>query len=153
MGDPNAARPYIKESQRPDSIDLGDRLFSLAMADDLGFIAPRPMNDPSTYLPEYRGLATCGVAFDAILRESFEEAWELTRSANYTNQLHHDFGLVLGYHARKRMDRTVSYKHEQPLARIAKRGFPNLLSTVQAVEKGEFDSAIQSERRMLQLVA
>ena len=153
MGETKAAKPYIQESQRPDSFDLGDGLFSLAMANELSYVDQLQLRDLSTYLPEERGLAACGIAFEAILNGSFAEAWEVTRNASYINRLHHDFGIVLGYHARKQMDQTFNFKSEQPLARIAKRGYRDLRLTVLAINEGNFDIAVKSERCMLQLVA
>lgn len=153
MGRREEAADYIRESQRPDSIGLSDELFSLAFGNELDSVAQAAIKNASEYLPEDRGLAVCGSAFEAILRGSFEEAWAMISQVSHSNRLHRDFGLVLSYHARKQLDKSLSYKREQPLARIAKRGYPELRTTVQAVEQQDFELAIQSERRMLQLVA
>lgn len=153
MGQPADAKRFIERSQRPGHENLGDELFALATGKMLDFVKPAKPKELETYLPEDRGLATCGRAFDAILRDSFEEAWDLTSQVSHHNRLHEDFGRVLGYHARKKMNSSLSYKREQPLARIAKRGYQELRLSVRAIEDQDFDSAIEHERRMLQLVA
>ena len=153
MGKPNDAKPYIKRSQRSECDDVSEELFALAMGTSLDYVKPIVGKALSAYLPEERGLVVCGRAFDAILRGSFNEAWDLTSSVTHHNHLHRDFGLVLGFHARKQMDSSLCYKAEQPLARIAKRGHRQLKSTVAAINREDFVDAIENEKQMLQLVA
>ncbi len=51
------------------------------------------------------------------------------------------------------MDQSLTYKREQSLARIAKRGYPELRLSVLAISEGAFDAAIKNERHMLQHIA
>jgi tetratricopeptide (TPR) repeat protein len=135
--------------------NLADELFSLAMGIELrksGQSLPEKQTIED-YMPEDRGLASCQFALDALLRESFQEAVELTSTASHVNKLHSDFGWTLRFHGRKRLNPEFNYKNVQPLARIAKRGYRELRAAVTAIADERFDDALVLEKRVCLLMA
>lgn len=156
MGDQPEAEKLLGQIDPSQSLTLADELYSLAMATNSSSsrnAAAASSKLISDYLPEDRGLATCRQAFHSILNEAFEDVWHLTSSAVHVDKLHRDFGLVLGYHAQKRVDPNFSYESVQPLARIAKRGFRELKASVIAISEHRFEDAVRLERDMCMLVA
>jgi len=156
MGDRAQGGRILSEIDMSRSHSIADELYIIAMkinpSGNNGNVGTsnKQIND---YLPEDRGLASCKKAMDAILNEAFEDAWRLMSSATFVDRLHRDFGLVLGYHARKRIDPQFGFKSSQPLARLAKRGYRELRRSVIAISEERFDEAIDHERQMCLLLA
>lgn len=156
MGDRLQGEQMLSEIDMSRSLSIADELYAIAMkinfsgSDSTFGAGGKRIND---YLPEDRGLASCKKAMDAILNDEFEDAWQLVSSATFVDRLHRDFGLVLGYHAKKRIDPQFRFKSSQPLARLAKRGFRELKRSVIAISEERFDDAINHERAMCLLLA
>ena len=152
-GDRDRAREHVRQAHGPETDSVAARLYFAAIGEP-----PRDFRRPENPfadvdLPENQGLVNCERALRAIEDHSYELAKRLAQGACYVDRLHADFGAVLEYHAQKRLDRYFSYKSNQVLCRIAKRGYAELRQSVRAIATDDYATAEESERRFCLLVA
>ena len=104
-------------------------------------------------MPDDRGLASCKLALASIVDSDFESAVNVLRNVNYVDRWHQDFGTVLNFHALKQLDPKFDYRRVRAIGRIAKRGYRPLRESVIAIAEGNYEVAIEKERRLCLLVA
>lgn len=152
-GDTIRARKHFQQANGPDLHQLAADLFSIAD----GKIVDLPSLDltvaESGVLPEEKGLLRCSKAMIALEQNDFENAMRVVSGPGYCDKLYSDFGTVLGYHARKKLDTGFNFKSNQVLSRIAKRGYRELKQSIAAISEDDFNSAKRFELRMCLLIA
>ena len=153
-GDAERAREHFQNAQGTSLSKIASELYALAVGERIDTRGV-PGQDAFTalYLPEHQGLANCKHAITAIAQGEYDQAEHLMRTARFVDKLHADFGAVLGFHAAKRINPGFNYKSRQTLARIGKRGYPELRESVHSIANDDFDTAEDRERRMCLLVA
>lgn len=154
-GETDRAKQHFQRANPPSLDRVATQLFFTAIGERL---ADSRLHDSTPLgtdieLPENRGLATCGRALSAIERAEYTLARDMIESTLYIDRLQADFGAVLRFHATKKIDKTFSFKSDQTLSRIAKRGYDELRRSVDAISDGRFDTALEIERRMCLLIA
>jgi hypothetical protein len=158
MGEMELATQHSLKARLPDLSGIAAELFAIAMERVEASVESRRLKDSSIlqierYQPEDRGIVSCRLALSNIVESDFETAIEVLNNVNYADRLHEDFATVLRFHASKRLQSPVDYHSEQEIFRIAKRGYRPLRDSVAAIVDGNYDVAIEKERRLCLLVA
>ena len=107
----------------------------------------------ASYPREDHGLTRCALAFRAIESEKFEEAASISSAVPSVDKLHHDFAMVLEFHAKRKMDASLDHRAFPSVCRVAKRGYPVLRKTAIDLIDNRFDQALTHERKMCLLIA
>ena len=157
-GDSVRAKKHFDQSHGPILSVVASELYDLAMGlnsvrDDRRTISETLLYEPSNYMPEDQGLASCRFALQALKADEPNIACDALHNIAFVDRLHSDFGSVLWFHATKRMNLTFDYRSSVTLCRIAKRGYPELRKSIRAIAGADFDAAFSLEDRMCLFVA